>query len=110
MVDMKRIFETSQATKMATKAIDDARQKATAAPPAERGQKEKEIQELMIKLQKAIGDKLIQVMEDVGGKSGCQMVLDASGPSINGIPVVMVQKKLPDLSDDIIAALGGAGQ
>ena len=63
-----------------------------------------------MKMQAVIGEKLNLALADAAGKVGCQVVLDASGPSINGIPVVMVQKKLPDLSDEIIAALGGAAQ
>jgi len=111
MIDMKRVFETSKATKLATTSIEEAKKKAAAAAdPAERRQKEKEIQESLIKMQAVIGEKLNQALADAAGKVGCQVVLDASGPSINGIPVVMVQKKLPDLSEEIIAALGGAAQ
>jgi len=92
MIDMKRVFETSRATRLATSSIEEAKKKAAAAEPAERRQKEKEIQESLLKMQAVIGEKLNQALADAAGKVGCQVVLDASGPSINGIPVVMVQK------------------
>ncbi len=111
MIDMKRVFESSKATRLATSSIEEAKKKAAAATdPAERRQKEKEIQESLMKMQAVIGEKLNLALADAAGKVGCQVVLDASGPSMNGIPVVMVQKKLPDLSEEIIAALGGAAQ
>ena len=61
-----------------------------------------------VKLPPEMVEKITQAVSEKASKAGIQVVFDMTGPSLNGVPVVMARRTVPDLSNDIITALGGA--
>src|SRR5438067_2596688 len=69
--------------------------------------REKQLQEQALRMREAI----VKEITDAIGKGIQQtpgaLLLDLSGPSMNGVPVVTYLSGVPDFSDDAIAALNG---
>jgi serine/threonine protein kinase/vacuolar-type H+-ATPase subunit D/Vma8 len=69
--------------------------------------REKQLQEQALRMREGI----VKEITDAIGKGVQQtpgaLLLDISGPSMNGVPVVPYISGVPDFSDDVIAALNG---
>ena len=59
-----------------------------------------------VKLPQEIVDKIAKAARETAAKSGIQILFDTSGPSLNGVPVIMARKTVPDISNEIITTLG----
>jgi len=72
--------------------------------------REKQLQDISVKLRSDIVEGINQFLFERAAKSGYHVVFDSSGKSLNGVPVVYVQGNTPDLSNEVIVGLGGTVQ
>ena len=71
--------------------------------------REKELSDLSARLRGEIVEKINKTLAERASQSGYQVVIDSSGSSLNGVPVALrVGGGVPDLTQEIVLALGGA--
>lgn len=109
VVDLQRVVDALPAAKAAKEAVAQASAgvKAAVEGGADLRAKQQEIEELAAARKAEIVEGVRKQLQMTAVKAGAQVVFDASGHSLNGVPVVAVHKGVPDLSNEIIAALGG---
>jgi len=67
--------------------------------------REKQLQEQSVRMRGGIVDEINKVVTDKVKAESFQMVFDKSGPSLNGVPVVLFAKEEFDFTNDVITAL-----
>jgi len=70
-----------------------------------RQQREKELQDQAVRMRNNIVDEITKLVQDKVKTDGYDLVLDKSGQSLNGVPIVLFSKDSMDFSDDIITEL-----
>jgi outer membrane protein len=55
-------------------------------------------------------DRVMAAVATIGKAQGFNFILDSSGQSLNGVPIALVSKEIPDLTNQVIAALSGNGE
>src|SRR5687768_6794157 len=70
-----------------------------------RSTREKQLQEQSVRMRGGIVDEINKVVADKVKAENYQIVLDKSGPSLNGVPVVLFAKDEYDFTPEVIAAL-----
>lgn len=109
VIDMKRVFDASPAIQAADKALNDARAAANRADAAaDAKNKVKDLETAAGRKRAEVLDQLAKLLAGREAKSSYQLVLDSSAKSLSGVPFVTAQNALPDLSEEMITALGGA--
>src|SRR3954469_5637484 len=67
--------------------------------------RERQLQEQAMRMREGIIKEITEIIMDRVKTSGYDLVFDKSGPSMNGVPVVMYSKDNADFTTDIITAL-----
>src|SRR3954471_10200402 len=67
--------------------------------------RERQLQEQAMRMRKGIIKEITDIIMDRVKTSGYDLVFDKSGPSMNGVPVVMYSKDTADFTTDVITAL-----
>lgn len=67
--------------------------------------REKQLQEQSVRMRGGIVDDINKVVSDKVKAENFQIVFDKSGPSLNGVPVVLFAKDEYDFTPDVISAL-----
>jgi outer membrane protein len=67
--------------------------------------REKQLQEQSVRMRGGIVDDINKVVSDKVKAENFQLVLDKSGPSMNGVPVVLFAKDEYDFTPDVISVL-----
>jgi outer membrane protein len=67
--------------------------------------REKQLQEQSVRMRGGIVDEINKVVSDKVKAESFQMVFDKSGPSLNGVPVVLYAKDEFDFTADVVTAL-----
>jgi outer membrane protein len=67
--------------------------------------REKQLQEQAVRMRNGIVEEITKLVKDKVNTEGFNIVLDRSGNSLNGVPVVVYANDNLDFSDDIIKAL-----
>lgn len=67
--------------------------------------REKQLQEQSVRMRGGIVDEINKVVSDKVKAENFQVVFDKSGPSLNGVPVVLFAKDEFDFTPDVISAL-----
>lgn len=67
--------------------------------------REKQLQEQSVRMRGGIVDEINKVVADKVKAENFQVVFDKSGPSLNGVPVVLFAKDEFDFTNDVITAL-----
>ena len=67
--------------------------------------REKQLQEQAVRMRNGIVDEITKLIQEKVKSEAYDLVLDKSGSSLNGIPLVLSSKDTNDFSDDIIALL-----
>ena len=67
--------------------------------------REKQLQEQALKMREGIVKEITDMIATGLRSSGEAVLMDISGMSLNGVPIVTFTKGVPDFSDDVIAAL-----
>ncbi len=67
--------------------------------------REKQLQEQSVRMRGGIVDEINKVVTDKVKSDNFQMVFDKSGPSLNGVPVVLYSKDEYDFTADVVTAL-----
>jgi serine/threonine protein kinase/Skp family chaperone for outer membrane proteins len=67
--------------------------------------REKQLQEQALKMRQGIVKEITDMIVTGLRSSGEAVLIDISGMSLNGVPIVMFTKGVPDFSDDVITAL-----
>jgi Skp family chaperone for outer membrane proteins len=109
--DMDRAFKALPETKQSQQEMNSEREKAkselSGADENTRKRKEKELQDLAQKKRDPIVQKLKDAVALAAEKDGFNLVFDSSGQSVNGVPVLVDTRDLPDLTDEVIAGATG---
>ena len=67
--------------------------------------REKQLQEQSVRMRGGIVDEINKIVADKVKTDNFDLVLDNSGPSLNGVPVVLYSRPAFDFTDDVIKAL-----
>ena len=67
--------------------------------------REKQLQEQSVRMRGGIVDEINKIVEGKVKSDNFDLVLDKSGPSLNGVPVVLFAREAFDFTDDVIKAL-----
>jgi outer membrane protein len=67
--------------------------------------REKQLQEQSVRMRAGIVDDINKVVSDRVKAENFDLVLDKSGPSLNGVPVVLSSRETYDFTDSVITAL-----
>ena len=67
--------------------------------------REKQLQEQAVRMRNGIVEEITKLIQDKVKSDAFDIVLDKSGNSFNGVPLVLYSKEASDFSDDIITAL-----
>jgi Skp family chaperone for outer membrane proteins len=112
-VDANRVFKALPETREAEAEIAAAREKAKAElgdhPSAEaRAAKDKQLEADTAEKRKPLVNKIVTSVAAIGEKQGFNLIFDASGKSLNGVPVTITSRDIPDITAEVIADLGGS--
>jgi TPR repeat protein len=106
VVDMNRAFKAWPETKAAEAKINDekaaAKNEYASQSPAEREKRDKQIEEDAKKVREPIVAKIVATVNTCAERAGLNLVFDSSGNSINGVPVVVFARELPDLTNAVL--------
>lgn len=67
--------------------------------------REKQLQEQSVRMRGGIVDEINKIVSDKVKAEGYQIVFDKSGPSLNGVPIVLFARDEYDFTPDVVAAL-----
>ena len=67
--------------------------------------REKQLQEQSVRMRAGIVDDINKVVADKVKADGFDLVLDKSGPSLNGVPIVLYARESYDFTDGVVSAL-----
>jgi outer membrane protein len=72
--------------------------------------RERQLQEQALRMREGIVGEITEVVMERVKANNLDLVFDKSGPSMNGIPVVMYSRESAEFTNDIIAALNKPGR
>jgi len=67
--------------------------------------REKQLQEQSVRMRGGIVDEINKVVADKVKAEGYDIVFDRSGPSLNGVPILLYAKESYDFTNDVVSAL-----
>lgn len=67
--------------------------------------REKQLQEQAVRMRNGIVEEITKLVQEKVKSEAFDLVLDRSGSSLNGVPILLYAKESMDFSDDIINAL-----
>ena len=67
--------------------------------------REKQLQDQAVRMRNGIVEEITKLIQDKVKADQYDLVLDKSGNSLNGVPIILFSKDTNDFSDDIITAL-----
>ncbi len=67
--------------------------------------REKQLQEQSVRMRGGIVDEINKVVSDKVKADGYDIVFDRSGPSLNGVPILLYAKESYDFTPDVVSAL-----
>lgn len=67
--------------------------------------REKQLQEQSVRMRGGIVDEINKVVTDKVKADGYDIVFDKSGPSLNGVPILLYAKESYDFTTDVVTAL-----
>lgn len=67
--------------------------------------REKQLQEQSVRMRGGIVDEINKVVTDKVKADGYDIVFDRSGPSLNGVPILLYAKESYDFTNDVVSAL-----
>ena len=67
--------------------------------------REKQLQEQAVRMRGGLVDEINKVVAELVKGAGYQLVLDRSGPSLNGVPVVLYAQDSYDFTTEVVTAL-----
>ncbi len=71
--------------------------------------REKQLQEQAVRMRNGIVEEITKIVQDRVKTENYDIVLDKSGSSLNGVPIVLFANDAMDFSDTVIAALNKGG-
>jgi outer membrane protein len=72
--------------------------------------RDRQLQEQMLRMREGIVQEITDVVMERVKANGLDLVFDKSGPSMNGVPVVMYSRENVEFTNDIIAILNKPGR
>lgn len=67
--------------------------------------REKQLQEQSVRMRGGIVDEINKVIEDKVKADGYDLVVDKSGPSLNGVPIVLYSRESYDFTNEVVTIL-----
>jgi outer membrane protein len=112
VIDMKRACNAAPGRKQVEAAINAEKGKVNAelgdhASTADRAVKEKELEASTKVKRQSIVNRVVADVGAIGKIRGYQVIFDSSGESLNGVPIVLSSRGMPDVTAEVIADLGG---
>ncbi len=112
-VNMDRAFKALPERPSAEAEIQAAKDRAKSElgehpDAAAKAAKEKELQSLTVTKRNALIDRIVGDVAVVAKNAGFNIVFDVTGQSTNAVPVAIASRDIPDLTDQVIADLGGS--
>jgi Skp family chaperone for outer membrane proteins len=112
MIDMDRALKALPETKQVEAEIKAAKDKATAElgdhpDAAAQTAKDQELQSQAADKRRPFVDRIVAAVAAVGRNHELDVVFDVSGQSLNGVPIAVTSRKIPDVTAEVIADLGG---
>ncbi len=65
----------------------------------------RELEERSQRIRQGLIDEITKVVVDVGAKGKYTLVIDKTGRSLNGTPVLLYSQDLPDITDEVVRAI-----
>jgi Skp family chaperone for outer membrane proteins len=108
-VDIDRAFKALPESKQVEAEMADQKAKAdtemATAEAKARETKQKELEALAAKKRESIMQKITESTHRVAEAAGFNLVFDASGNTLNAVPLLVVTSDLPDLTDEVVSAV-----
>jgi Skp family chaperone for outer membrane proteins len=113
IVDMNRAFKALPETKQAEAEIKAAKDKVKAElgdhpDAAAQAAKDKELQSQVADKRRPIVDRIVADVVAVGRNHQLDVIFDVSGQSMNGVPIALASRGIPDVTAEVITDLGGS--
>ncbi len=65
----------------------------------------RELEDRSQRIRQGLIDEITKVVVDVGAKGKYTLVIDKTGRSLNGTPVLLYSQDLPDITDEVVRAI-----
>jgi serine/threonine protein kinase len=106
-IDMDRACKALPEAKQVEDQISAAKEKAKRDlgdnPDAKvKEAKDKELQDSALKSRNVIADKIMAALPPLAEKGNYNLIFDSSGNSLNGVPVLITSRDIPDLTDEVM--------
>jgi len=113
MIDTNRTFKALPETKQAEAEIKAAKDKARGElgdhpDAAAQAAKDKELESLAADKRRPIVDKIVADVVALGRNHQLDVIFDVSGQSMNRVPIAVASRRIPDVTAEVIADLGGS--
>jgi Skp family chaperone for outer membrane proteins len=106
-VDVNRAYQALPETKKAEAEIADLKKKTVAAGKTEDA---KEVRDAALEKRNAIVQKLATGIRQIAQAGNYSITFDSSGNSLNGVPFVIRNVNLPDVTNDVISNMSVKSQ
>ncbi|MEY2439468.1 MAG: hypothetical protein QOI34_853 [Verrucomicrobiota bacterium] len=112
LVDLKRVFKALPDARAAENEINTAKEKANTelgghADTAARAAKDKELEAQATEKRRPVTNRIVADATTVAKNRGLHVLLEYSGMSLNGVPLVIQSREVVDVTDEVIEDLGG---
>jgi Skp family chaperone for outer membrane proteins len=113
MIDTNRAFKALPETKQAEAEINAAKDKVKAElgdhPDATaQAAKDKELESMAADRRRPIVDRIVADVVALGRNHQLDVIFDVSGQSMNYVPIALASRRIPDVTAEVIADLGGS--
>ena len=112
LIDIERTYKSLPEGRQTELELQEADKKNTAesanADPQTQAQKQRELQTLASSKRQAVLSKINGAVNEVGRASDFSAIFDLNGKTLNGTPVLILARDLPDLTNDVLAKLSPA--
>jgi Skp family chaperone for outer membrane proteins len=113
MIDMDRALKALPETKQAEAEIKAAKDKARGElgdypDAAAQAAKDKQLESLAADKRRPIVDRIVADVVALGRNHQLDVIFDVSGQSMNRVPIALASRRIPDVTAEVIADLGGS--
>jgi outer membrane protein len=113
LIDMDRALKALPEAKQAEAEIKAAKDKARGElgdypDAAAQAAKDKQLESLAADKRRPIVDRIVADVVALGRNHQLDVIFDVSGQSLNGVPIALASRRIPDVTAEVIADLGGS--
>ena len=113
MIDIDRALKALPETKQAEAEIKATKDKARGElgdhpDAAAQAAKDKQLESLAADKRRPIVDRIVADVVALGRNHQLDVIFDVSGQSMNRVPIALASRRIPDVTAEVIADLGGS--